>query len=805
MKGKRDNLPECGEGRGQFVNRVPLANVARHDAAPQYSGFIIVRLSARLPLVEVEDLREVAQKLGLDHLRRILEEYDLRSMRVVRSRPPEEIIRLEREAAQSELPPLHSLTQYWRLDARARFDEAEELIKRLMSLPEVDLAYLEGLATDPTVNAADDPYSDDQGYLDAAPTGIDARWAWTQPNGVGAGVAIVDLEQGWFPNHEDLVDKTPTIVFGDNLDGVGTYKGNHGTAVLGEMVGVDNTVGVVGIAPAVTSVRMASHYNAGLGTNGHVADAIVGVIPLMAPGDLLLLEVQKSFLPTETDDADFDAIRLAVAHGIIVVEAAGNGNANLDTYTNSMGERILNRTHADFRESGAIMIGACESDLPHDRWPFSNFGSRIDCYGWGENVVTCGYGDLAAGTGDNETYTNSFQGTSSASPIVTGAALILQSMYEATTGTRLSPGQMRAILSNPVTGTPQGAGTPGNIGVMPNLQAIITTTLGLVPDVYLRDNVGDTGVVPSSGSISASPDVIVRPSPVADPTASFGQGSGTENSNTLGFEVEAGQDNSIYVRMKNRGAAAANNVTADVYWSPVATLLTPDLWTFIGSTAPVNVPVGNTLVVAGPITWDKDDIPALGHYCFMALLDHPQDAAPPLPPGPPHFDWDAFRAFVRNHNNVTWRNFNVVDDIPDPSEPAEFAFLIVGAPDRERAFDFELIQDLPQGAEVLLVLPPGLAARIVKGLRWPMEVNREGLAVIRLPRKPRLPICGVRLPRGAKLEARLIVRTTKEMQRGGHAIAIRQIYDGEEVGRITWQFHRRRRGEREGIGQPPGR
>lgn len=61
-------------------------------------------------------------------------------------------------------------------------------------------------------------------------------------------------------------------------------------------------------------------------------------------------------------------------------------------------------------------------------------------------------------------------------------------------------------------------------GLTLHLRAIIEDTLGLVPDVYLRDNVGDTGVVPANGSISASPDVIVRPAAVVDPTAEFGEG-----------------------------------------------------------------------------------------------------------------------------------------------------------------------------------------------------------------------------------------------------------------------------------------
>jgi hypothetical protein len=122
--------------------------------------------------------------------------------------------------------------------------------------------------------------------------------------------------------------------------------------------------------------------------------------------------------------------------------------------------------------------------------------------------------------------------------------------------------------------------------------------LGLVPDVYLRDATGDSGAVPSAGALSTSPDIILRPAQVANPPLAFGDGSGTENDETLGFEAESGQDNYIYVRMRNRGAAAANDVRATVYWSPVATLVTPNLWTLIGTTGPVNVPTGNVLTVA---------------------------------------------------------------------------------------------------------------------------------------------------------------------------------------------------------------
>ena len=44
----------------------------------------------------------------------------------------------------------------------------------------------------------------------------------------------------------------------------------------------------------------------------------------------------------------------------------------------------------------------------------------------------------------------------------------------------------------------------------------------------------------------------------------------------------------------------------------------------------------------------------LNQYCFVAMLDHAQDPAPPIPPAT---DWNGFRNLIRNHNNITWRKF----------------------------------------------------------------------------------------------------------------------------------------------------
>lgn len=79
------------------------------------------------------------------------------------------------------------------------------LIRKLHELPEVESVHALHPGPPPAIDASDDPRSVDQGYLNAAPQGINARYAWGFAGGDGAGVNIVDVEQGWNLNHEDLV------------------------------------------------------------------------------------------------------------------------------------------------------------------------------------------------------------------------------------------------------------------------------------------------------------------------------------------------------------------------------------------------------------------------------------------------------------------------------------------------------------------------------------------------------------------------------------------------------------------------
>jgi hypothetical protein len=363
-------------------------------------------------------------------------------------------------------PAGQRLRRYFEIDVPPGVDPVA-MARELGAVEEVETAYVDPGPIPPPVNPSDDPRSVNQRYLDAAPVGIGARWAWMQADGTGVG--FVDMERGWTLDHEDLAAANIGLISGLSRD----YHG-HGTAVLGQVVAVDNTRGCIGIAPGATARVVSQWRNA---SNYNTAEAITQAAAAMGPGDVLLLEAQTSYpgygdnyLPVEVYDDVFDAIRAAVDDGIIVVEAAGNGGVDLDDFRTTVGALVLNRTSADFRDSGAIMVGAASSSVPHVRSGFSNHGSRIDCFGWGDAIDTCGDGYTGTST---TAYTSAFGGTSGASPIVSGAALIMQSWAMKRSLPRFDPAGMRALLADPLLNTASQNPSVDRIGVMPNLRAII--------------------------------------------------------------------------------------------------------------------------------------------------------------------------------------------------------------------------------------------------------------------------------------------------------------------------------------------
>ena len=399
------------------------------------------------------------------------------------------------------------LSGYYHIEAPD--ERLDALAESLRQLDVVEAAYVKPpgeppMATDEEIEVINDmqPKAEEppvvtpnfiprQIYLNAAPAGIDALYAWTISGGRGAGVKIIDCEWGWRFTHEDLLQNQMGVVVGSS-----SSDDNHGTAVLGEISGDRNSFGIVGICPDAI---------VGAARFGNSAQTIRQAADKLRPGDIILLEIhrpgprhnfqsrqdQLGYIAIEWWPDDFAAIRYAISKGIIVVEAAGNGAENLD-------DALYNTRPAGFPASwknpfnpanptsSAVVVGAGapppgthgnNHGPDRSRLGFSNYGARIDCQGWGREVTTTGYGDLQGGSTihRNEWYTDRFSGTSSASPIVVGALGCVQGILRTQGGTLLTPAKAISLLRS--TGSPQqdapGRPKTQRIGNRPNLRQLI--------------------------------------------------------------------------------------------------------------------------------------------------------------------------------------------------------------------------------------------------------------------------------------------------------------------------------------------
>jgi hypothetical protein len=332
-----------------------------------------------------------------------------------------------------------------------------------------------------------------QGYLRPAPQGIDVDFARNFSGGRGEGIRIVDIEAGWNIGHEDL----PPLFFRYGTNFGTTLGGDHGTAVLGELVAEENAFGATGIVPQAqagwSSVSGISWKDSTIYFYS-VAYALLVSGDALRAGDIALIEQhypnpppatcscmdasgncnnpQLGFVAMETFPYEHAAISALTGAGIIVVEAAGNG------------ETLV--TPASTRDSGAIVVGA--SNTARAPACFTNFGPRVNVHAWGDGIGTLGYGGIPAspivvdpalranGNDPDQWYTSRFGGTSGASPIVVGAAALIQSTRIAKGLGPLTPVAMRSLLAS--TGTPQVADAR-NIGPLPNLRAALAS---LFPD-----------------------------------------------------------------------------------------------------------------------------------------------------------------------------------------------------------------------------------------------------------------------------------------------------------------------------------
>lgn len=296
----------------------------------------------------------------------------------------------------------------------------------------------------------------------------------------GEDVTVVSSENcGWNDKHVNL----PPVAFLQGPNNDTCAERQHNTASVGILAARDMGSGVRGL-----SWKSQVAYAAWPSTN------LYNMIPQLHAGDVVSLNMQTwggevagtctsaCYIPIENDPSYFNVIKALTDKGVFVVTSAGNGNINLDS------PAFNGKWDTQVRDSGAIIAGAFCAKTGQ-RAHFSTYGKRVTSSSWGCNdVVTTGYGQLYNAT--NANYTNSFGGTSSATPIVAGVVASLSGIAKAH-GITVTPLQMRQILQE--TGTPAATGTGAIIGTQPDMERAVARIMAL-------KNGGDTQPAPTAAA-----------------------------------------------------------------------------------------------------------------------------------------------------------------------------------------------------------------------------------------------------------------------------------------------------------------
>ena len=325
----------------------------------------------------------------------------------------------------SRLERRPSLSSFVRLKF-SKAASASKLIESLKQLPEVTRAVVVPRAKPPSV--PDDLLIGTTGSsISLTPGGVEKQWYLHRTHVLsvwgltqGSGVVIVDIDWGCRTTHRDLnsaIARTYNAVDGSTNVTHGSEIG-HGTAVLGIAGARAGNGGLAGYAPE--SILWAIQGDSGAGPQQFGdpwSEAIDFAMRTNAGGrrKVIMLEVQTSVGGNyEQLPAVNQKIRDAIDHGCVVCVAAGNGDRRAD----------LDDEGQPFDPTGSILVGATSFDANENkRATFSNFGDRIvvSAPGDPDHDVTCG-------PSTDNTYRNSFGGTSGALPKVAGTVALMLSV-----------------------------------------------------------------------------------------------------------------------------------------------------------------------------------------------------------------------------------------------------------------------------------------------------------------------------------------------------------------------------------------
>ncbi len=338
-------------------------------------------------------------------------------------------------------------------------------------------------------------------------------------------IKIAVVEPSALVSHEDLISpitglskvvvepgQTP-LVINDQSDPPPTFEGSfytapmHGTATLGILAAEDNTIGVTGIVPEVTTLFFPTE---SFEEQGRLLTAMTNAAIRLSdistadpnPGNVMVLPIDIAGQPLNAFAATAAIITSAMNSGVTVVLAAGNASqAIADPIAGSEAAVIAGGVNPGFQFTTAPNDFRVYPGLNYCRSGISNFSgtATVDISGWGRGVATLGYGDLFCGQNAGispipavqeyeqnrlRSYTATWGGTSAGAAQIAGVVALMQALSKQVyDGLPLTSANVKASFQAPDSASPQCGLAPGG--------AIAFPTQNGAPGVQIGDLIAD--------------------------------------------------------------------------------------------------------------------------------------------------------------------------------------------------------------------------------------------------------------------------------------------------------------------------
>ncbi len=275
------------------------------------------------------------------------------------------------------------------------------------------------------------------------PSGINRIDAELNTANKGAGVGVAVIDTGIDLTHPDLA---PNIVANTSCVS-GKRNGNddngHGSHVAGTIAGLENSIGVVGVAPQAKLIAVKVLNSQGSGTWSSV---ICGIDWVTANASRYNIKVANMSLggggssDNNCGNTNGDAMHKAICKsrdaGVTYVVAAGNEGANASGSVPAAYDDAVITVSALVDSDGKVGgLGASTGYGSDDTFAsFSNYGAGVDIGAPGVNIYSTWMGGGY----------NTISGTSMATPHVAGAAALFVKSHPSSTLAQVRAGLQAA-------------------------------------------------------------------------------------------------------------------------------------------------------------------------------------------------------------------------------------------------------------------------------------------------------------------------------------------------------------------------